>query len=97
MTYKKRPLMTEKNENVWFEYWEDQFDARGGRVIAPSMQYPQVAHNAYGRALQEWNMKASDASTKTVLTIVGGILGFTLLIYLIAVASVASAAGSGNI
>jgi hypothetical protein len=65
VTYKQRPAMTENNENVWFAYWEDQFDAQSGRVVAPPMEYPAVARSAYGRAQQEWNMKVQDAAANT--------------------------------
>jgi hypothetical protein len=63
----QRPPLTETNENTWFAYWEDQLDAFEGRVLAPALEYPPVAKSAYARAVQDWNMKAADAKTKTVL------------------------------
>lgn len=80
---KQRPLFTETNEQVWFEYWADQFDGHGGRVIAPAMEYPPVAHNAYTRALQEWNMKVKDAEMKTYLIYSGVGLGLAFLLLVI--------------
>ncbi len=90
ISYKKRPAVTETNEEIWFEYWQDRLDALGGRVLAPSMKFPQVAHSAYERALQERKMKEADASSKTTIAIIGGVLGFIVLIYIINVASLPS-------
>ncbi len=80
VTDKQRPSLTETNEQVWFVYWQDQFDGLGGRVIAPAMEYPPVAKSAYARALQEWNMKEKDAEMRTYLLYSGVGLGLTLLL-----------------
>lgn len=82
---KQRPLLTETNEQVWFEYWADQFDANRGKVIAPPLEYPLVAKSAYGRAAQDWQMKVNEAATQTYIAWVSGVLGVSILLYVIAV------------
>jgi hypothetical protein len=84
-TYIQRPALTVTDENTWFSYWQDQFDAMEGRVIAPSLDYPKEAHSAYDRAAQEWGMKVSDASTKTTLAWIVGSTAAGVLLYVVAI------------
>jgi len=80
VSYKRRPALTESNETVWFEYWQDQLDANRGKVIAPPMEYPAVAKSAYQRAVQDWNMKADEAETKTYIAYIAGSVGVIVLV-----------------
>jgi len=83
----QQPVMAETNENTWFSYWEDQFDALEGRVIAPSLDYPKEAKSAYARAQQEWSMKESDASSKTTLVWIVGCSAAGVLFYVVALST----------
>jgi hypothetical protein len=87
VSYKHRPPLTETNETTWFSYWEDQLDANRGRVISPPMEYPPVAHSAYERAVQDWNMKANEAQTKTYIAWTAAGIGATVLLYVLVVSS----------
>lgn len=75
VTTVKKPAMNEQNEEVWFEYWQDQFDAKSGRVIAPPANHPEVSKSAYSRAKQEWTMLELEAKNKTTVAWSLGILG----------------------
>ena len=90
VSYKRRPALTEANESVWFEYWQDQFDAYRGKVIAPPMEYPAVAKSAYDRAAQDWNLKAQEADSKTTIAWVAGSVGFVVLLYVLLFATTSS-------
>lgn len=87
VSYKKRPALTETDEQVWLEYWQDQFDARRGKVITPPMEYPAVAHNAYQRAAQDWNLKEQEARTQTYIAWIAGSAGVLIILYIIIAAS----------
>jgi hypothetical protein len=90
VSYKRRPALTETNETVWFEYWQDQFDANRGKVIAPPMDYPPVAKSAYDRAAQDWNLKAKEAENQTTIAWVAGSVGVTVLLLVLLFSSAAS-------
>ena len=89
-TYKKRPAVTEINGDVWYEYWQDQLDAREGKVIAPGSDSPEVARNAYDLALSDREKKEQTATLNTILSVIGGITAFTILIAVISVSSATS-------
>ena len=90
ISYKHRPALTETNETIWFEYWQDQFDANRGKVIAPPMEYPPVAKSAYDRAAQDWNLKAKEAENQTTIAWVAGSVGVTVLLLVLLFSSAAS-------
>ena len=81
--HKKRPPMNETNENVWYEYWQDQFDARKGKVIPPSSKFPEVARNAFILAHEDRKEKEQTASLNTIFTVMGSILAVAILISLL--------------
>ena len=87
VSYKRRPTLTEANETVWFEYWQDQLDANRGKVIAPPLEYPAVAKSAYERAVQDWNMKVNEAQTQTNIAWVVAGLGASVLLYVLIISS----------
>jgi hypothetical protein len=88
VAYKQTPALTEKDENVWFEYYQDQLDAHRGKVISPPMNYPPVAKSAYNRAAQEWNLKVQEAQTQTYIAWIAGSVAVTVILYVVAFASV---------
>lgn len=75
ITYVKEPPENTSDEQTWFSYYQDQFDAFEGNVLSPPENYPKVARQAYQRASLEWEEKLSSASNKTMLAyIAAGIL-----------------------
>lgn len=67
---------------MWFSYWEDQFDAYEGNVIAPGSEYPEVARQQYQRAKTDWDKKVEVANTKSQLAAYGVGFGISMLIIL---------------
>jgi len=83
-----RPSASETNEALWFTYWQDQFDAYEGNVVAPTTpQYPEVAIQAYQQAKAEWNHKADEAATKTKILLIVGLGGLGLAVSLLVIGS----------
>lgn len=66
----KEPAQTENDENVWFLYYQDQFDTNEGNVDVPSEQYPQCAIDAYRLAKENWQLKVQQANVATITTVV---------------------------
>jgi hypothetical protein len=87
-THMKRPPMTETDGEKWYAYWQDQFDAKEGKVIAPGSKFPEIARNAYTLALADREKKEQTASFNTIFTILGGVLGISILIAVITASSV---------
>ncbi|MFA6542058.1 MAG: hypothetical protein WCT99_10695 [Bacteroidota bacterium] len=65
--------MNQNNKRIWYEYWQDQFDAKEGEVVAPGREYPEVAQHTYDLALRDREKKERSASLNTILTVLGGI------------------------
>ena len=86
ITYVNKPPMKEANEALWLSYWQDQFDAFKGNVVAPeSSEYNQGSINSYQRAKMEWDEKVTIAATNSSILLYGGLtLGGVLLAVLIA-------------
>ena len=91
-TYKKRPAAIETNGDVWYEYWQDQLDAREGKVIAPGSDSPEVARNAYDLAVSDRGKKEQTATLNTILTILGSIFVVSILVSALSVSAATSAA-----
>ena len=85
----KEPSLSENDQNIWFSYYQDQFDALEGNVMPPGEQYPKSAHQGYEQAKDEWNKKVSRAKGRTTLLYVCG--GSALLVSVIYVLSFMSA------
>jgi hypothetical protein len=51
------PLISETDENIWYLYYQDIFDAYQGRVAPPLEKYPTASYRAFNRAKEEWDKK----------------------------------------
>ncbi len=80
----KKPALDEQNEEIWFDYWEDQLDAKRGKVISPPMSYSAVAKSAYKRAAENWNLKVQEAKTQTYVAWIAVSGGLLIISYIIA-------------
>jgi hypothetical protein len=67
ITYVNRPLLSEQDENKWFIFYQDKFDANKGDVLPPTEQYPKSAHDGYKRAKVDWDVKVQKANTSTII------------------------------
>ena len=84
ITHVEKPLMEETNEGIWYNYWQDQFDAFNGNVISPSStEYQQGAVHGYQRAKMEWDGKVAQAGLNTSIILYGGLGVASLLLSLI--------------
>jgi len=84
VTYVDEPQLDVVDEQTWFTYYQDQFDAFEGSVLSPPENYPMVARQAYQRASVEWNDKVSSAKTNTMLIWIGTLILVPTTIMLIA-------------
>lgn len=90
ITHVKQPLLSEEDENKWFAYYQDRFDANKGEVVLPTAQYPKSAHEGYKRAEEDWNRKVQKANTAT------GIFLAVTIIFLGAVAVIEFQSGMSD-
>jgi hypothetical protein len=72
------PSPLEDNVVIWFQYYQDQFDANEGNVVPPTTQYPQSALRGYQQARMDWDGKIRDAKSETALLYIGA--GVTALV-----------------
>ncbi|MBM3713098.1 MAG: hypothetical protein FJW56_06645 [Actinobacteria bacterium] len=89
ITYITKPPKEETNEAIWLIYWQDQFDAFKGNVVAPdSREYNPNAVNAFQRAKMEWDDKVITASFNNSLILWGSIIGGSILFTVITLSSI---------
>lgn len=79
-TFVNEPSINESNEQTWFTYYQDQFDAFEGNVLSPQDNYPKVARQAYQRASLDWNNKVSSAKSSSQLLLIGGLILIPIII-----------------
>jgi hypothetical protein len=77
-----KPSQNENTEAVWLNYYQDQFDAYKGAVIAPTSEYPDAAKQAFQRAASEYQNKVVTAANKTQLSWLGGSILVAIIIVL---------------
>jgi hypothetical protein len=94
ITNVKQPLFSEPNENKWFIFYQDRFDAFNGNVLAPTEQYPQSALDGYKRAKEEWEMKVQKMNNFTMAFIVVGASLFLIVELVVSFNSMSSSSFS---
>lgn len=67
ISYIRQPLLSEQDENKWFIFYQDRFDAEKGDVLPPTERYPKSAYDGYNRAKDDWDIKVQKANTASVI------------------------------
>lgn len=69
ISYVRQPLLSEQDENKWFIFYQDRFDAEKGDVLPPTERYTKSAYDGYNRAKDDWDVKVQKANTSTTVFI----------------------------
>jgi hypothetical protein len=83
MNFVERPRITETDEQIWFLYYQDIFDANEGKVASPSDKWSIAAHRGYERAKKEWAIKSESKKVNMIPYIVLGMVVIVTIIILI--------------
>ena len=99
-TFVQKPDASATDQQKWFAYYQDQFDAYGGQAVPPqgailesegytppAGTYNQAAIDGYQQAQMDWSVKVKKASRGTMWSLCLGVTAFCLALPLIMISS----------